>query len=128
MGADKYNRPAEGTAEWHIPLNENFSDLGIEVVGEVETFEDLPTPDSSQESSNGGSRKYLVRNSRIIYRDSGSGWEPIAGFGSSDSRVSGTVYHERHDTNEQVVSGKQLYIQDSEPANPSEGDVWIDIS
>jgi len=25
--AERYNTPAEGTLDWHVPLNENFSKL-----------------------------------------------------------------------------------------------------
>lgn len=128
MGADKYNQPDEGTPNWDEPLNENFADLGVEVVDEVATFDDLPTPDSGAVTSDGLPRKILVRQSRVVYRDTGSSWEAVAGLGSDGSRVPGTVYHERHDTAAQIVDGSQLYVQDTEPADADEDDVWIDTS
>lgn len=128
MGADKYNRPSAGTTDWHEPLNDNFEDIGIEVVGEVETFDDLPDPDGDQTSSNGERRKILVRESRVIYQDAGSGWEPVGGLGTASQPIPGTVHHEGHATGTQHVNGHQLYIQDSEPADADEQDVWIDTS
>jgi hypothetical protein len=128
MGKDKYNQPAEGTANWDVPLNENFEDLGVEITGEVATFGDLPAPDPDHESSNGECRKMLVRDSRVVYRDAGSAWEAVAGLGSSSGRVPGTVYHTAHDTEQQVIDGSRLYVQDSEPSNPAEKDIWIDTS
>ncbi len=123
MGSDKYNQPAEGAQNWDVPLNENFRDLGIEVLGEVESFSDLPAPDANEESTHGEHRTILVRQSRTIYRDTGTGWEPVAGLGSPESPVSGTVYHEA-----QVINGTQLYLQENEPDDADEGDVWIDTS
>lgn len=126
MGADKYNQPSEGAENWDDPINENFADLGIEVVGEVETFDDLPEPGS--QSTNGEGQKILVRQSRIVYLDTGDGWEPIAGLGSANAPVPGVTYHEAHSTGIQVINGRELFIQDTEPADANEGDVWIDTS
>ena len=128
MSKDKYNQPERGDEEWDIPLNENFRDLGIEVISEVESIEDLPAPNFDYTSSNGETRKYLVRESQVVYRDAGDRWQPVAGIGSSDNPVSETVYHESHSTEEQIIGGKRLFIQESEPADVEEGDVWIDIS
>ena len=128
MSKDKYNQPSQGAKDWDVPLNENFQDLGIEVTAEVATFDDLPSPDSNEESTNGERRKILVQDSNIIYRDNGNSWVAIAGLGSSSSRVPGTIYHEKHDTNQQVINGRRLFIQDSEPSNAQNQDIWIDTS
>jgi len=82
MTNDRFNQPSQGQSDWHLPLNENFDDLGIEVTNEVETFDDLPAPDSDETSSNDNPRRYLVRQSRIVYRDNGSEWEAVGGLGS----------------------------------------------
>jgi hypothetical protein len=74
----RYNQPQEGTTDWHVPLNENFADLGVEVMNEVDTSADLPDPTGAV-SSKGVSRKYLVRETETIYRDAGDRWEPIKG-------------------------------------------------
>ena len=128
MAEDKYNQPERGEEEWDIPLNENFRDLGIDVISEVDTVEDLPEPDADYTSSNGETRKYLVRESRVVYRDVGDRWQAVAGLGSSENPVSETVYHESHSTEEQIIGGRRLFIQESEPTDAEEGDVWIDIS
>lgn len=128
MGSEKYNRPSKGTSNWDEPVNQNFRDIGIEVVAEVDTFADLPEPDSGQVSTSGECRKVLVRESRVIYRDAGDGWRAVAGVGSSDGRVPGTVYHETHDTDTQIINGRRLFVQDDEPTDPDEQDVWIDTS
>lgn len=93
----RYNQPSEGTENWNIPLNENFADLGIEVTNEVATFSDLP--DSTGEiSSQGLPRRYLVRESRVVYRDTGQGWQAVAGLGTESTPVPGTGYFESLDT------------------------------
>jgi hypothetical protein len=128
MGTDKYDRPSKGTPNWDEPVNRNFRDLGVEVVAEVETFDDLPDPDPEEASTSGERRKVLVRESRVVYRDDGDGWAAVAGLGAPDARVPGTVYHETHDAEAQVIDGRRLYVQDDEPADPDEQDVWIDTS
>jgi hypothetical protein len=65
-----------------MPLNDNFADLGVEVMNEVDTFADLPEPTGAT-SSQGVSRKYLVRESGTIYRDAGGTWEAVKGSGGS---------------------------------------------
>jgi len=92
----RYNQPTEGTTDWHVPLNENFADLGTEVINEVETFADLPDP-TGKTSSRGVSRKYLVRESQTIYRDAGETWEAIAGSGGSNGTF-GIQLHGSGDT------------------------------
>jgi hypothetical protein len=61
-----------------MPLNDNFADLGMEVMNEVDTFADLPEPTGAT-SSHGVSRKYLVRETETIYRDAGGTWKAIEG-------------------------------------------------
>lgn len=85
---NEYTQPAEGRTSWHVPLNENFADLGIDVTGEVQSVEDLPDPDGT-ESSNGNRRTVLVREERVIYRDAGDAWEAVAGLGTDGTRVVG---------------------------------------
>lgn len=128
MGADKYNQPAQGTEDWHTPINENFRDLGIEVTDEVQSFTDLPAPDPNETASNGAPRKILVRDSRVIYRDTGDGWAPVAGLGTDTNPVPGRVFHEEHETGVQVIDGSRVYVQDTEPTDAVDGDVWIDTS
>lgn len=30
-GEPRYNQPAQGTTNWHVPLNENFGQLGLDM-------------------------------------------------------------------------------------------------
>lgn len=76
----RYNQPEEGTPNWNLPLNQNFADLGFEVMNEAATLTDLPEP-TGETSSNGIPRRYLVREEGTIYRDTGERWEAIAGSG-----------------------------------------------
>jgi hypothetical protein len=91
---ERYNQPKKGAVNWHRPLNHNFADLGLEVTNEVATFSDLPDP-TGETSSNGIPRTYLVRESRVVYRDGGGSWEVVAGLGSEGSPVPGTSHFER---------------------------------
>lgn len=99
----RYNQPTEGTKNWDEPLNENFADLGVEVTNEVATFSDLPDP-TGETSSRGLPRRYLVRENRIVYRDTGESWEAVAGLGSETAPVPGTGHFENLDT-ESLSSG-----------------------
>lgn len=78
----RYNQPDKGASDWHLPLNENFADLGIEVTNEVATLDDLPEP-TGETSSNGIHRRYLVHETETIYRDTDGRWEAIAGSGAT---------------------------------------------
>jgi hypothetical protein len=84
----RYNQPERGTTNWDEPLNENFANLEFEVTNEVATFSDLPNP-TGEMSANGMPRKYLVQESRTIFRETGESWEAIAGLGNEGSPVPG---------------------------------------
>lgn len=89
--SDRYHQPEEGTADWHVPLNRNFADLGVEVLGEVETVGDLPAPDPDATSNNGVPRRVLVRENRTLYRDDGDEWQPVAGLGTASDPIAATA-------------------------------------
>lgn len=99
--ADRYNSPDKGTRDWHRPLNENFSDLGIEVQNEVPTWSDLPSP-TGETSSNGQPRVYRVDADNIFVKDTGIGWSIIGGRGSSDHPLP-SVHTERAQYTERLT-------------------------
>jgi hypothetical protein len=90
----RFNQPDKGVNNWDEPLNQNFADLALEVTNEVATFSDLPDP-TGETSTGEVPRKYLVRENRTIYRDTGSGWEAVAGLGNEGTPVPGTAHFER---------------------------------
>lgn len=78
----RYNEPEKHTTDWHKPLNENFSDLAIEVEKEVATWSDLPSA-TGETSTNGQPRVYRVNADNVYVRDNGSSWDVIGGVGAS---------------------------------------------
>lgn len=92
----RYNQPTKGSTNWDEPLNQNFDDLGIDVLNEAATFDDLPEP-TGMRSSNGISRRYLVRDEQTIYRDAGSEWQAVLSAGQatdgSGGMAGGVVQH-----------------------------------
>ncbi|MDS0300291.1 hypothetical protein NDI76_16210 [Halogeometricum sp. S1BR25-6] len=63
-----YNTPAEGTVDWHVPLNENFHkiDTGVEIRDTEESL-DQYTPK--------GGAKFLATDTGVRYLGDGSEWK-----------------------------------------------------
>ena len=68
--AERYNTPAEGTLDWHVPLNENFSKLDKHV--EVRDAES----NIEQYVPNAGA-KFLATDTGTVYLGDGDTWNPI---------------------------------------------------
>lgn len=83
-----YNQPKLGAENWHVPLNENFDDLAIDVIGQVDTFSGLPNP-TGETSNNGSLRMFFVHDEDVLYADTGSSWKPVAGAGLQTGGGSG---------------------------------------
>lgn len=83
---DRFNQPAQGTEDYHNPLNENFADLGIEVDHWVDQWSDLPSP-SGETSTAGNPKRYVVRGDNLIVADDTDVWRIVAGLGSSSRRL-----------------------------------------
>lgn len=79
-----YNQPTEGASDWHLPLNENFSDLGIEVAEEVPTWGDLPASADVEQSTNGQWPVYRVEADDVFVRIDDTTKRIIGGTGSAD--------------------------------------------
>jgi len=135
--SDRFNQPTEGITDWHIPINQNFADLGVEVTDVVETWDDLPQP-SGGTSSNGNPKVYRVSADRLFVADTGDSWAVVGGLGSESNPLP-SVNTERleadavrsstnHDTTR--VSHTR-YVGPDDPSGISdfdveEGDVWVE--
>jgi hypothetical protein len=75
---ERYNTPAEGTLDWHIPLNENFDKLDKHV--EIRDGED----DLGQYEPKSGA-KFLATDTGAVYIGDGSQWNKIGTIDSSGS-------------------------------------------
>jgi hypothetical protein len=63
-----YNAPSEGAADWHIPLNENFTalDSDVEIRDTEENVSDYP-PDAGN--------KYFATDTGKVFVGDGSEWK-----------------------------------------------------
>lgn len=95
-----YNTPADGTTNWDEPLNENFQLMETDVeVRDVEANRSNYTPHDGA--------KYVATDTGDVYLGDGSSWNQLGTIGTIEGNV---------------------YVQSSEPANPSPNDIWIDTS
>ncbi|MFT4946745.1 MAG: hypothetical protein ACI8TL_000981 [Natronomonas sp.] len=70
-----YETPAEGTLDWHIPLNENFARIDTDVeVRDLQANRDNYTP---KEGS-----KFLATDTGRVYLGDGTDWTELGAFGS----------------------------------------------
>jgi len=68
MSNHRYNTPAQGTLDWHYPLNENFEKLDNDVeVRDVEANKNNYTPASGA--------KFFATDSGAVYIGDGSTWK-----------------------------------------------------
>ncbi|MFB6130812.1 MAG: hypothetical protein ABEJ28_08340 [Salinigranum sp.] len=94
-----YNTPKAGTQNWHIPLNENFRTLDVDV--EIRDANDNRSNYAPKEGA-----KFLATDTGDVYVGDGSKWRAVG----------------------RLSSNPAISVQAKEPSNPSEGDVWIDTS
>lgn len=95
-----YTTPSKGTTDWHVPLNDNFTALDV----------DVPIWDTDQNRGayapvEGG--HFVATDTGTVYQGDGSSWTPIGSIGTS---------------------GPELFSQADAPADPQENDVWFDQS
>ncbi|GGK71229.1 hypothetical protein [Haloarcula sebkhae] len=79
--SERYNTPAEGTLDWHVPLNENFEKLDSHV-----ELRDAESNISQYEPKTGA--KFLATDTGTVYIGDGSNWNRIGSLSASDSSVS----------------------------------------
>jgi hypothetical protein len=93
----EYTTPEPGTLDWHRPLNDNFDklDTDVEIRG--------PDADRSTYEPKAGA-KYFATDTRRVYVGDGSSWSHVGDV----AKLPGDVY-----------------VGSTEPADASEGDIWI---
>lgn len=87
---DRFNQPREGATDWHVPVNENFADLGVEVPDVVPTWDDLPDP-SGATSSTGNPKLYRVEEPPLVVADTGQEWTVLGGTGGTEHPLPGVA-------------------------------------
>jgi len=73
-----YNTPAEGTTDWHIPLNENFEKIDNDV-----EIRDTDSNRDSYQPKEGA--KYFSTDTGDVYIGNGSSWNAISAGTSDDN-------------------------------------------
>lgn len=95
-----YNTPDSGTTDWDAPLNDNFYSLDADV-----EIRDSDANKTDYQPKSGA--KFLATDTGAVYLGDGSEWQRIGDLARLDGNV---------------------YVGSSEPASPSENDIWIDTS
>ncbi|MCU4751339.1 tail fiber domain-containing protein [Halobacteria archaeon AArc-curdl1] len=72
-----YNTPEQGAQDWHVPLNDNFERLDVDV-----ELRDIADNREDYEAKDGA--KFLETDTGIVYEGDGSSWEPILAMGTFD--------------------------------------------
>ena len=85
MSDNRYNTPAEGTTNWHTPLNENFEKLDRDV-----EFRDADANKNNYSPKSGA--KFFATDTGAIYQGDGSTWNLVgsvtrSGFAGSSHYV-----------------------------------------
>ena len=88
MANNRYNVPEQGATDWHIPLNENFERLDVEVeIRNLRSTLDDYTPDSGA--------KFLATDTGDVFLGDGEQWNTIGtisgGGGGGDATVESTA-------------------------------------
>ena len=93
---DRYRTPQKGGADWHVPLNENFQKLAVDVEfrddeENLETYE--PTA---------GSKFYAV-DTGSVYIGDGDNWNRVPASGSSPTFDRATVNEVQNSTGQAAI-------------------------
>lgn len=90
-----YNTPAEGTEDWHLPVNENFENIDTDVlIRDTEANLGNYTPTAGA--------AFLATDTLAFYEGNGTDWL-IRGY----------------------LSPVQVTVSDTEPLSHEAGDIWI---
>lgn len=73
-----YNTPAEGTSDWHVPINKNFEKIDRDV-----EIRDKDSNKGNYEPKNGA--KYFATDTGDVYLGDGSSWNPVPVPTSADN-------------------------------------------
>lgn len=95
-----YNEPEEGTTNWNVPLNENFRKMDSDI-----EIRDAASSLDSYEPRDGA--KFMATDTGEVYLGDGTAWQQVGSI---------------------AQLGGNVFVQESEPSNPSKNDLWIDTS
>lgn len=71
-----YNTPVEGSSDWHIPLNDNFEKLDVDIeVRDIESNIGEYIPYSGA--------KFLAMDTETVFLGNGNEWEELSSFGQN---------------------------------------------
>ena len=73
-----YNTPAEGTSDWHVPINQNFEQIDTDV-----EIRDTDSNKGSYEPKDGA--KYFATDTGNVYLGDGSSWNEVPAPTSDDN-------------------------------------------
>ena len=82
--SERYNTPAEGTLDWHVPLNENFQQLDTDV-----ELRDRESNRDQYQPAEGA--KFLSVDTGAVYLGDGSAWNYLGDIVPEQSSSSGIV-------------------------------------
>lgn len=83
---ERYNTPSSDATEWDVPINENFTNLDVDV-----TVKEARAPDAAQESPESGAM-FLDTSTGDIYLADGSSWgSPVWNLNDTEWQDSGAA-------------------------------------
>lgn len=90
-----YRRPSPGTANWHVPLNENFGriDTHVEVRDEGANREDYEPKQGA---------KFLATDTGTVYVGDGDRWQMIGSLAATATAIDGTIIARPGELQEQI--------------------------
>jgi hypothetical protein len=80
--SERYNTPAEGSLDWHVPLNENFDRLATDV-----EFRDAESNRDQYQPTEGA--KFLATDTGAVYTGDGSQWNYLGDIVPEQSGTGG---------------------------------------
>jgi hypothetical protein len=107
-----YNEPAEGTTDWHVPINSNWQDIDTDV-----EVRDTDANKSSYEAKPGA--KFVATDSpHNVYLGDGSSWNFIGELGElyTDADARSAVYHALNPSDVVLNAGEELSLPIPAPA------------
>lgn len=84
-----YNRPEQGTDDWHIPLNENFERLDRDI-----EIRDITSERNTYDPKDGA--LFLATDTGDIYLGDGTSWNQIGSINSGSTTAKGIANVGRH--------------------------------
>lgn len=100
-----YNKPDEGTKNWHEPLNANFDDLD----GDIQVW--AAAGEKSEYEPKEGAR-LLELETGMVYEGTGDAWEPMYGVGMHNPEAGEFMFSEHVNIEGNIeASGTKHFVQ-----------------